>query len=790
MTPLSLIDVAISLGCPVFPCGKSKKPAIPKKEGGRGFHDATSDPTAIRLLFSRCKPSLIGVPTGEVTGFDVLDLDYRNGAMAWENEHRDKLPRTRAHQTQSGGRHLLFKHAPGVRNLASKFAPGMDVRGSGGYIVMPPSTGYTVIDDAEIAEWPDWLLAIVLQQKEAPRPPPTTPPIPRDSSQFKAYIDKVLSRVGQAPDGAKHYTLRNAALTLGGLQHQSGQSDSEILNNLLHVLPKSVTDWEAAKETIRWGIEHGKAKPITLNERQPQSNGHAPSQRPASTNGAAQHDPTPPDAAQPNRRNFDGLDTEDPLQPDTQAPRPRILVLAGYRHKAADAGLAAMVAAGTPFYQRDRILVRAATTKAKTSDGKVIEVPSIVPVTIPLLARALGLAADWERANKDGELIRTDPPKDVVEQIFAMSGEWPFPPLAGVIGTPTLRPDGSLLTKAGYDEATGLVLLSPPRMPPIPDKPTKLQAVESLILLNNLLNEFPFADEASRSVALSMMLTVVLRGALPPAVPMHLVSAPQPGTGKSFLLDTAAAIATGERCPVIAFAPDPTETEKRLIGAAIAGFPIIAIDNVNDILTGDFLAQVTERPILQVRPLGGSAIARITNTFTVFANGNNIASTADMVRRTLQASLDSDLENPEERVFEGDPVGTVLADRGKYVAACLIIARSYLCAGSPNKCRKLPSFFAWSDLVRSALVWLGKPDPVSSMSTARAEDPTREARAALFAAWKSCVDPSKDGYTTGELVKRAEERGDNSFLWPDLRSAFMRVASDRAGFWDIPGKAW
>jgi hypothetical protein len=43
-------------------------------------------------------------------------------------------------QTGSGGRHLLLKH-PGQRvpNSAGVLGPGLDVRGDGGYIVVPPS---------------------------------------------------------------------------------------------------------------------------------------------------------------------------------------------------------------------------------------------------------------------------------------------------------------------------------------------------------------------------------------------------------------------------------------------------------------------------------------------------------------------------------------------------------------------------------------------------------------------------------------------------------------------------
>jgi putative DNA primase/helicase len=85
----------------------------------------------------------------------------------------------------------------------------------------------------------------------------------------------------------------------------------------------------------------------------------------------------------------------------------------------------------------------------------------------------------------------------VVEQISAMFGEWQFPPLSGVIGTPTLRPDGTLLTAEGYDAATGLFLIASPPMAAIPLAPSKAEAAEALAALSDLLGEFPFADGAS-----------------------------------------------------------------------------------------------------------------------------------------------------------------------------------------------------------------------------------------------------------------------------------------------------
>ena len=114
-----------------------------------------------------------------------------------------------------------------------------------------------------------------------------------------------------------------------------------------------------------------------------------------------------------------------------------------------------------------------------------------------------------------------------------------------------LRPDGSLLLSEGYDEQTGYFLLSPPPMPAISERPTKDQAVRALAFLKkHLLADFPFVDAASRSVALSGMMTVVLRAAML-VTPCHASSAPEAGSGKSYLADIISMLATGDLCPVI-----------------------------------------------------------------------------------------------------------------------------------------------------------------------------------------------------------------------------------------------
>jgi hypothetical protein len=462
---------------------------------------------------------------------------------------------------------------------------------------------------------------------------------------------------------------------------------------------------------------------------------------------------------------------------------PEIVVVQGLRHEAADAGIAAMHAANVPFYQRAGGLVRVCSTPARTSDGKEIVVPGVIPVPSPMLGRALNTSAVWRKPGSEGEApARIDCPRDVVEEVAAMAGYWPFPPLVGVIGTQTMRPDGSLLSIPGYDLSTGLYLHQPPPMLEIPERPTWQDAEEALSLLNGLLTEFPFADNVDRSVGMSMLVTPVLRAALGPAVPMHVVSAPSAGSGKSYLCDLGSVISIGERCPVTAVAPREEETEKRLIGSALAGHPIIALDNCNGVLSGDFLAQLTERPVLDLRALGSSDKARINNVFTVYATGNNIIIHGDLTRRAARAKLDANTADPLTRAFTSNPVQAVLADRGRYVAAILTIARAYLAAGMPNKPHRVPSYELWSDLVCGALLWLGWPNPADTMTVVRQEDPLGSELATILAAWPNL--PAKgevEGHTADDLIAAATAYGDNAPVWPEWLEAVQDVGKNKLG---------
>jgi hypothetical protein len=353
--------------------------------------------------------------------------------------------------------------------------------------------------------------------------------------------------------------------------------------------------------------------------------------------------------------------------PPSRRPRhdaPTIRLTSGHRPAAAVAGMAALMSAGAEMYRRDKNIVYVLRIPAKASDGREILIPGITRVETPHLLYLLGRAAMWMKFDgRRKNWVQVDVPAEIATTIASLPNEWRFAALTGVIGTPTMRPDGTLLTKAGYDPATGFVLFEPPSTPPIPEAPTRADALRALSVLLGLLDEFPFADDASRSVALSLILSLVLRPAVAPAVPLHVANAPEGGTGKSYLFDLASVIAVGEVCPAIGRGMTTEETEKRLIGAALEGRVMILLDNCNGELRSEFLCQAVERPLIKPRPLGTSQMPTIANGFVCGANGINIEVADDLVRRSLQCSLDANMERPYLRAFKRSPVRDVLADR-------------------------------------------------------------------------------------------------------------------------------
>jgi hypothetical protein len=128
-------------------CGSSQcKSAGKHPRLANGFKNATQDEGQIRAWWEMWPDSNIGIATGAVSGIFVVDIDAKNDGVASLQALEAEMgpwPKTLKVLTGSGGgsSHLYFQLPVGksIRNSTSVLAPGIDVRGDGGYVVAPPS---------------------------------------------------------------------------------------------------------------------------------------------------------------------------------------------------------------------------------------------------------------------------------------------------------------------------------------------------------------------------------------------------------------------------------------------------------------------------------------------------------------------------------------------------------------------------------------------------------------------------------------------------------------------------
>jgi Bifunctional DNA primase/polymerase, N-terminal len=742
--PVTELDAALEYarkGLPVFPCNPlDKKPLTP-----HGFKDATIDETRIHAWWGAWPNAMIAAPTGAAMNAWVLDPDIDpvkqlNGPAVLDQltTQRGPLPPTLTSITPRGGKHKYFAWDPNVeiRNSESKVGPGIDVRGNGGYVILPPSRnanggmyqwepGGTKV----IAPAPPWLVILAKARKA--------------TAYAKAALERECKDVAAAITGKRNSTLNTAAFNLGQLIGGGALDEEDVRDRLFEAAEtcRLVADdgAPAALATIDSGITAGKKQPRAR-----------------------------------------------PQPPSQSGTRPVIQLKDGELLRILTETEDALLASGLPVFSRAGRLVEPVAEVMAASDGRKTTVARLSELTPESFLAPIAEAATFQKWNiKRKMLVDTDPPLHYVRVLLATERRWRLPHVTGIITTPTLRPDGSLLAEPGYDSETELYLQPGFQIPPIPEHPTKDQALAALKLLIDLLSEFSFKSiggehekRLNRSVALSGLLTALVRGSLPTA-PIHLIAAHMAGTGKSYLVDTVAMIATGRLCPVITTLKNVEETEKRLGAIILSGIPIVSLDNCTHDLGGELLCQIAERPVVKVRILGYSETPDCEVRTAMFATGNNITFKKDIIRRGLVSNLETLDERPELRRFNRNTLRQAGANRATYVAAALTIMRAYIMAGAPEVCGPFASYAEWSTMVRSPLVWLGEPDPITSVDKTHEEDTELADLRGLF---NLCVSEFKPDaiYRTATFIEAASAPpvGFNPNPWKEL---LLRIAGDKDG---------
>jgi putative DNA primase/helicase len=451
---------------------------------------------------------------------------------------------------------------------------------------------------------------------------------------------------------------------------------------------------------------------------------------------------------------------------------PVIQVTGGSLPSVVDQAEQLLIHADCEVYQRGDFVVRPAPRMLPLADQRQTYGLRLVPIKTQHLIERLTRIIDFQKydARSKGWKSINCPP-DVAAAYLQRIGQWRLRSLAGITNAPTLRPDGSILEQPGYDAVTG-ILYHPGDVTydAVLQNPTRDDAQNALSTLQRLICEFPFVDQASRSVALSGILTAIIRRSLPTA-PLHAYSAPVMGSGKSKLVDIASMIAAGHEAPVIAQGKTEEEMEKRLGAALIAGDTVVSFDNCETALGGELLCQALTQSALSIRILGKSINVTVLNNAAFYATGNNLTIVGDMTRRAIVCSLDPKMERPETRQFKtDDPIKTLRRERPVYVLAALVILRAFHVAGSPEQAVPLGSFEVWSRSVRDPLIWLGEDDPCATMELARTNDPRMRDLAAVLHQWQIVIG------SADVTVKRAIEQAIDQ---PAFLEALLVVAGDR-----------
>jgi len=398
-----------------------------------------------------------------------------------------------------------------------------------------------------------------------------------------------------------------------------------------------------------------------------------------------------------------------------------------------------LIEKATNIYQRCRKLVCvvkiSSIPKVKKDKIKRYEDPYVITIIDHLyLTEILTRLASWSKYDGRSDSIKVidNCPEKIAKHLISRPHN-KLRVLNGFVNAPTMRPDGTIFDEPGYDPDTGLLFISENNnFEKIPDNPTKEDAIESLKILKNIFRDFPFENPLSESIAISWILTVAARKALP-TVPINCFSSPMPGTGKTLISDLVSLIITGKRCAVMAYTGNEAEDEKRLFSSLMAGDQIINYDNIDKDFSSSIISSLVTAEYFQGRKLGVNENHALINNLAISANGNNLIISGDMPRRTLLSIIDANVENPENRKLP-DIKTEVIENRSKIIKAIYTILIAYKKAGSPNKVN-LGSFEDWSDLIPSALCWLGLPNPCDSIKRIKAEDPNRIAISNLLESW-------------------------------------------------------
>jgi hypothetical protein len=452
---------------------------------------------------------------------------------------------------------------------------------------------------------------------------------------------------------------------------------------------------------------------------------------------------------------------------ETWAPDAVIIVKKGEYPEATDRAEEVLLrhAEHLRIFQRAGEVVRIITLpkEVKSSglsrpEGTIMLSALTVPALMETLERLIVFKTLSGKTEDIGEhnLERINCPTKIPTYYLNRRGSWKLPILTGIVAAPLLRLDGTTLNTEGYDERTGLFLISGGNWLPVPEQPTPTQAKNALEILKAPFAEYPFITPADQTVAIAAILTALERRILGPC-PLFGYSAPTPRSGKSKLAGAPAIIATGKPAPASTASPDKEEFRKALTSTLREGHLIVNLDNVEHAIKSPDLCKIITQDEFSDRLLGESTTLHLPTNVLWTATGNNLTFRGDLTTRVLLCDIDANMEQPEHRSFKiPNFEDYLLKHRAEIVAAALTILRAFHVANRPKQAGKpWGGFDQWCAFIREPLIWVGMADPCETRDKVITDDPEKETAVEVFTElWHTFHN---DKFTAREAATRANE---------------------------------
>lgn len=367
--------------------------------------------------------------------------------------------------------------------------------------------------------------------------------------------------------------------------------------------------------------------------------------------------------------------------------------------------IAAIEAANEPpqWFERGGLLFRLRTE----------DMPCLELLKDDGLRNVLARVADWinRRTDKDGKVQETAvfPPLDVVKDVAASARRF-LPPITGIVRAPVFTPQG-LVACRGYHAESGLYCdhdaIHESHVPTAEER-----AWAKGMLLNELLGDFPFVDDASRAHALAMLLLPFVRPLIDGPTPLHLIDAPTEGTGKGLLANCFGVVSQGvHQLPSTDEPSSPAVWGRKLTSELLSAPSFIFIDNVNSAINSGAFAAVLTAGRHRDRLLGTNKTVELPVQCVWLATGNNVKASKEITRRVCWIRMDADVENPNLRTGFRHPdlLGWAMDHRAELVRACLVLVQAWVAAGSPRGSYTLGSFEKWAGIIGGILDVAGVP---------------------------------------------------------------------------------